>query len=78
MNFYTSFQADFWLREARKPGFTDTARFLFARPLSRFLRRYLLRGGWRDGWQGYVAALGDAFQIVASYGKFLERSGRGS
>lgn len=76
MNFYTSFQADFWLREGRKPGIVDTARFMFARPLSRFLRRYLLKGGWRDGWQGYLAALGDAFQIAASYGKFLERSRR--
>lgn len=78
MNFYTSFQADFWLREGRTPGFVDTARFMFVRPLSRFLRRYLLKGGWRDGWQGYVAAVGDAFQIVASYAKFLERSSRGS
>jgi len=78
MNFYTSFQADYWVREDRKPSLVDLIRFMFARPLSRFLRRYLLKGGWRDGWQGYMAAMGDAFQTAASYGKFLERSGRES
>ncbi|HEY9071811.1 MAG TPA: glycosyltransferase family 2 protein [Candidatus Ozemobacteraceae bacterium] len=76
MNFYTSFQATFWQKEGRKPGLIDSARFLLFRPTSRFLRRYLLKGGWRDGWQGYLAALGDAFQTAASYGKFLERTAR--
>ncbi|NLI79376.1 MAG: glycosyltransferase family 2 protein [Candidatus Riflebacteria bacterium] len=76
MNFYTGFQADFWRQEGRRPGWLDAARFLALRPLSRFLRRYLLKGGCRDGWPGYVAALGDAFQTAISYAKFLERPDR--
>jgi hypothetical protein len=72
MEFYTSFQAKFWLDEKRCPSAFDGLRFLFFRPLSRFLRRYALKGGFRDGWQGYVACVGDAFQTVVSYAKFLE------
>ncbi len=74
MNFYTSFQADFWKKEGRRPRALDTLRFLALRPASRFLRRYFLKGGFRDGWPGYIAALGDAFQITISYAKFLERT----
>jgi glycosyltransferase involved in cell wall biosynthesis len=73
MNFYTSFQADFWANEGLHPSGLNAARFMFLRPLSRFVRRYLLKGGCRDGWQGYVAALGDAFQMAVSFGKFLEK-----
>lgn len=72
MNFYTSFQADFWASSALDSGLVSTARYLCLRPFSRFIRRYFLKGGFRDGWQGYVAAFGDAFQIAVSYGKFLE------
>lgn len=73
MNFYTSFQADFWAKEGKKTGFFDSIRFLFVRPGNRFLRRYFFKDGFRDGWQGYLAALGDAFQIALSFGKLLER-----
>ncbi|RCK77824.1 MAG: Lipopolysaccharide core biosynthesis glycosyl transferase kdtX [Candidatus Ozemobacter sibiricus] len=73
MNFYTSFQADFWGKEGRRPTPLDALRFLALRPASRFFRRYVLKGGFRDGWPGYIAALGDAFQIAVSYAKFLER-----
>lgn len=74
MNFYTSFQADFWYGEGRRPGLMTDLRFFFARPLSRFLRRYLLKTGFRDGWQGFIAALGDAFSIAIAWGKLHERA----
>jgi len=76
MNFYTSFQADFWFGEGRRPGLVADLRFFFARPLSRFLRRYLLKTGFRDGWQGFIAALGDAFSIAIAWGKLHERAGK--
>jgi glycosyltransferase involved in cell wall biosynthesis len=72
MNFYTSFQADFWRNSGVQGHSLNHLRFFFARPLSRFFRRYVLKQGFRDGWQGYLAALGDAFQIAVSYGKLLE------
>ncbi|GAB4273290.1 MAG: glycosyltransferase family 2 protein [Candidatus Rifleibacteriota bacterium] len=76
MNFYTSFQADFWLKNGMKPTTFNTLRYMFFRPYFRLMRRYIFKQGFRDGWQGFVAAVGDAFQNVASFGKFLELTGK--
>ncbi len=75
MNFYSTFQADFWASAGTPRSFLNGARFLALRPVSRFVRRYLLKRGFLDGWQGFLAAAGDAFQTVVSYCKFLERDG---
>ncbi|MDN5280148.1 MAG: hypothetical protein PWR01_4113 [Clostridiales bacterium] len=76
MNFYTGFQAEFWFNSGMKPTVFNKLRHMFFRPYFRFLRRYLLKQGFRDGWQGFIAAAGDAFQNMASFGKFLELTGR--
>jgi len=76
MNFYTTFQADFWEKDGMKSSLWRSFRFFLFRPISRFLRRYFFLGGFRDGWQGYLAALGDAFQIAVSWAKFLHGSKR--
>jgi (heptosyl)LPS beta-1,4-glucosyltransferase len=72
MNFYTSFQASYWAARQTPATVLMTLHQMGVRPGSRFLRRYLFKQGFRDGWQGFVAALGDAFQNVISFGKFLE------
>jgi len=74
MDFYTSFQADFWRQEGRRPSLFDDVRFFIARPATRFLRRYFLKQGFRDGWQGFVACLGDSFGIAMSWAKLREAS----
>lgn len=76
MMFYTGFQAEFWYNSGLSSGLINTLRHFFFRPYFRFLRRYLLKQGFRDGWQGFVAAAGDAFQNVFSYARFLEMKGR--
>lgn len=76
MNFYTSFQAEFWRNSDLRPSIFNTLRQMFFRPYFRFMRRYILKQGFRDGWQGFVAAAGDAFQNIASFGKFLEMYGQ--
>jgi len=38
-------------------------RDLILRPMGRFLKGYLLRGGWRDGAEGFIAAAGAAFYV---------------
>ena len=76
MIFYTGFQAEFWHNSGLSAGIFNTLRHLFFRPYFRFLRRYLLKQGFRDGWQGFVAAAGDAFQNVFSYARFLELRSR--
>jgi glycosyltransferase involved in cell wall biosynthesis len=72
MNFYTGFQADFWQQSGMSDGLLNKLRLMFLRPYFRFLRRFFLKQGFRDGWQGFVAAAGDAFQQIVSFAKFLE------
>lgn len=41
-------------------------------PWVAFLRYYLLRGHWREGWAGYIAARIHAFYVLQKYAKQLE------
>ena len=51
---------------------------LWLRPPWRFLRSYVLRLGFLDGWAGYLVALMSMFEAAAKYGKLweLERAKR--
>jgi glycosyltransferase involved in cell wall biosynthesis len=72
MLFYIGFQAEFWHNSGFSDGIFNCLRQFFFRPGFRFMRRYFLKQGFRDGWQGFVAAAGDAFQNVFSFARFLE------
>lgn len=72
MMFYTGFQADFWFKSGFSDSWFNTVRQMFFRPAFRFFRRYFLKQGFRDGWQGYIAAVGDAFHNVFSFARLLE------
>lgn len=52
---------------------------LWLRPPARFLRAYLLKGGFRDGVPGFVIAAATAFHVFLKYAKLWElgRSGAG-
>lgn len=47
------------------------------RPPLKFVRCYVLRGGFLDGWPGFVIATASAFHVFAKYAKLreLERGG---
>ncbi|MBF0502172.1 MAG: glycosyltransferase family 2 protein [Candidatus Riflebacteria bacterium] len=72
MDFYATFQANFWMNAGIRPNSLSAFRYFVARPAGRFLRRFVLRCGFRDGWAGFIAAAGDAFQIMVSYAKLIE------
>ncbi len=76
--FYTGFQADYWRTEGLRPSSSQHLYHFAWRPLSRFVRRYLFKGGFRDGWQGLIAATGDAFGGMVSYARLLEMHEQGS
>jgi len=48
-------------------------RDLVLRPPARFVRAYLLRGGFRDGMPGLVIAVATAFHVFLKYAKLWER-----
>jgi hypothetical protein len=52
----------------RRCGWAD----LRLRPLVRFLKMYLLRLGFLDGWAGYVLARLEASYVLAKYARLRE------
>ncbi len=68
MNRHTSLEAQKWVADRRK---MPLGKALW-RTFDRFFRAYLMKGGWRDGFLGFVlAALGGSYQFI-SYAKYLE------
>lgn len=56
MDFNSTFNAQELARSGGRPGARMALGYLLRKPLSRFLRRYLLKGGFRDGWPGLIVA----------------------
>jgi hypothetical protein len=73
-NFYTSFEAAYLAENNKTPNFTMAYRYCFSKPLWRFIRRYFFKMGFRDGWQGFFAALFDALNYVVRYFKLIEHT----
>lgn len=52
----------------RRAGLLDTT----LRPLGKFLRMYVLRAGFLDGWPGFAAAVSGAYYVFLKYAKLRE------
>jgi len=71
---WSSLWADQALREGRQARWID----LWARPPARFVKGYLIRGGFLDGREGLILALMDAIYVGIKYARLLEsRPARG-
>lgn len=69
INSYTSISA----REKERAGKRVSVFALLTRPPARFVRMYLLRGGFRDGVRGLIVATLGAFYVFLKYAKAWER-----
>jgi hypothetical protein len=47
-------------------------RKLLLHPVGRFLRMFVVRQGFRDGWRGFLLAVIGAFYVFLKYAKLLE------
>lgn len=73
---YSTLQA----RERAPAGVRALGARVVVAPWVAFLRYYLLRGHWRSGWAGFIAARIHAFYVFQKYAKQLElrhRAGAG-
>ena len=71
-DFYTGVEAGY-LRDSGVPiTARNSLRFFLIKPFSRFLRRYFLKGGFRDGLPGLFCAIFDALNFVVRYFKLWE------
>ena len=76
MIFYTGFQGDFFLNNNTSSSKTSAIKHMAIKPFFRFIRRYFFKGGFLDGWQGFVAAAGDMYQSMISFARFLEANSK--
>ncbi len=56
MEFYSTFHGELMARENPPPTVGKALQFMAIKPVSRFLRRYVLKGGFLDGWPGFLQA----------------------
>jgi glycosyltransferase involved in cell wall biosynthesis len=70
VNAYTSLRAQHGQdRHETSVGWLE----LVGRPLGRFCRMFILKGGWREGHRGLIIASIGAFYVFAKYAKLWER-----
>jgi glycosyltransferase involved in cell wall biosynthesis len=69
MDFYSTFNAEQMARDGVRPGAAAAWSYLAAKPLDRFLRRYLLKGGFLDGWAGFIVASIDCIDFAFRFFK---------
>jgi len=62
-------------REMHESGRRSSAIDLWARPISGFMRSYVIRAGFLDGWQGFVAAGMSGLYDFLKHSKLRELSG---
>ncbi len=68
MNRFSSITAQEKMRAGSKFRWLD----LFFRPPFRFLKAFILRGGFLDSWRGFLIALISAFGVAMKYAKLWE------
>jgi hypothetical protein len=71
-DFYTGVEAGYLRDSGVRITAGNSLRFLVLKPFSRFLRRYFLKGGFRDGLPGLFCAIFDALNFVVRYFKLWE------
>lgn len=68
LNNQTTLEARKWFKERRKINFLKMSRKF----LSRFLKAYVQKGGYKDGLLGYMISYGSGLYQLMSYVKYVE------
>ncbi len=71
-NFYTCLEAVHLKEAGLEINFINTLSYTLLKPLTRFVRRYIFKGGFRDGLPGLFCSLFDALNYVVRYFKLWE------
>ena len=72
LDFYTTFEAKFLFEQGVKPSILTGTQNLYWRPFRRFVTRYLLKGGFLDGKEGYAAVKMDMRNFRMRYMKLVD------
>ncbi|MBU0519187.1 glycosyltransferase family 2 protein [bacterium] len=72
LDFYTSFEAKHLLSQGIKPSFRMAYRYLYFKPVTRFVRRYIFKLGFLDGSVGLEAIKMDMANFRLRYRKLVD------
>ncbi len=70
LDFNSTFEAKIMLDKKLKPSVGLALRYVFLKPAHRFVNRWLLKGGFLDGWAGFVQAVLGSIDFVLRFVKF--------
>ena len=68
LNRHTTLESKKWYRERRPIGLAQTLRKTF----DRFFKAYILKKGYKDGFEGFIMAVGSGLYQLLSYAKYRE------
>lgn len=68
INHQTNFEAKKWARDGRKMSFS----ICMGRLISRFLKFYFVKQGYKEGFIGFMMASADSFYQIMTYSKYWE------
>ena len=74
LDFKTDFEAENLYKSGIRPGFIMALRLTLIEPFIRFFRRYVLKGGFLNGWTGFIACALDWVSYLVRYEKLTELS----
>ncbi|MBD3170063.1 MAG: glycosyltransferase [candidate division Zixibacteria bacterium] len=69
---YSSIQALMMHENGMRVNVVNSINYLLVKPLFRFIRRYIFKGGFRDGYPGLLACLFDFCGYIVRYAKLWE------
>lgn len=72
MDFYSSFEAQHLYKKGTTISLINSLYYLLYKPKTRVFRRYVLKGGFRDGLPGFFAAVFDGVGWMLRYYKLWE------
>lgn len=78
MDFYSTFHSGLMLQQGRKPGVAMAIRYMLIRPMGKFIRRYFFKGGFLDGWPGFLQASISSIDFQYRFIKFWQASRDGA
>ncbi len=64
----TTLEAEKWIKDGRKMSLAKALR----KTVDRFLKNYFLKGGWKDGFMGYVMSHFHGYYQLLTYAKYRE------
>ncbi len=67
-NRYTTLEAEFLLKKKNNLSFGDFT----LRPIAMFLKLYIFKQGFRDGWEGFLFCLYSSWYVFVKYTKYRE------